>query len=135
MIESGYYPPGAEFDPRAPYNEVENDEIDFDITCTQVLSKTVSVTTTNYVREVDEERDEEGSIHRDVTYDTSDTNWADEFAENEYHTPLQLIALFKRHLEDILNGTETCSKAPSYIKQLIKECEEWSEDETEFVRD
>lgn len=25
MFESGYYPPGAEFDPRAPYNQPVND--------------------------------------------------------------------------------------------------------------
>lgn len=24
--ESGYYPPGAEFDPRAPYNQPDDDE-------------------------------------------------------------------------------------------------------------
>jgi photosystem II stability/assembly factor-like uncharacterized protein len=28
MRESGYYPPGAEFDPRAPWNEVEPEEIE-----------------------------------------------------------------------------------------------------------
>jgi hypothetical protein len=28
MRESGYYPPGAEFDPRAPWNQVEPPEID-----------------------------------------------------------------------------------------------------------
>ena len=26
--ESGFYPPGAEFDPRAPWNEPDEDEID-----------------------------------------------------------------------------------------------------------
>ena len=26
MMESGFYPPGAEFDPRAPWNAVEPDE-------------------------------------------------------------------------------------------------------------
>ncbi len=28
MRESGFYPPGAEFDPRAPWNQVEPEEIE-----------------------------------------------------------------------------------------------------------
>ncbi len=28
MRESGFYPPGAEFDPRAPWNQIEPEEIE-----------------------------------------------------------------------------------------------------------
>lgn len=134
--ESGYYPPGAEFDPNAPYNQHEPDEKEFDVTCSQTLSKTVTVFSSNYEEGVDEEWDkEEGGVYKSYWCDTSNIDWAEEYAENDYHTPLQLIALFKRYLEDMLNGTETSSKHPSFLKRLIEECDGWCDDETEFVED
>ena len=42
------YPPGAANDPNAPYNEVEVPEADFEVTCSQSLSRTATVTTTDY---------------------------------------------------------------------------------------
>ena len=123
----------------APFNEVEVPERDFDVTCSQTLSRTVTVTTNNYVPGAsgcDYEPDDEGG-YATVSWhdapDTSDTNWADEYAENEHYTPLQLINLFKRYLEDIRDNSGIASKAPSYIKHLIEECEGWQEDETEFI--
>jgi hypothetical protein len=123
MIESGYYPPGAEFDPNAPYNQVENPEEEFEVTISQTLSKTVTVFTSNYNLEVD--YDEDGCYRN---CDTSDTNWQEVY-EEDYHTPLQLIGFLKRLLE----GNEPISD--SLKKQLIKECENWCEDELAFVEE
>ena len=36
------YPPGAANDPNAPYNQVDTPEKEFEITCCQVLSRTVT---------------------------------------------------------------------------------------------
>jgi hypothetical protein len=123
MIESGYYPPGAEFDPNAPYNQVDYPEEEFEITVSQTLSKTVTVFTSNYNLEVD--YDEDGCYRN---CDTSDTNWQEVY-EEDYHTPLQLIGFLKRLLE----GNEPISD--SLKKQLIKECENWCEDELAFVEE
>ena len=49
MRESGYYAPGTEFHPDAPWNQVDNPEKEFDVTCCQTLSKTVSVLTCDYI--------------------------------------------------------------------------------------
>lgn len=135
MRESDYYPEGAYNDPSAPYNQYEPDEKEFDVTCSQTLSKTVTVYTTNYEDEVDEEYDDEGHKCGYYWCDTSSVDWKEEYAENDYHTPAQLIALFKRYLEDMVNGTETSSKSPSFLKRLIEECDGWCEDDTEFVQD
>lgn len=135
MRESGYYPPGAEFDPSAPWNQHEPDEKEFEVTCSQTLSKTVTVSTTNYEEGVDEEWDkEEGGVYKSYWCDTSNIDWAEEYAENDYHTPLQLINLFKRFLEDMVNGTETTPKHPWFLKRLIEECDDWCDDETEFIK-
>ena len=140
MIESGYYPPGAEFDSNAPYNEVKVPDKDFDVTCCQTLSKTVTITTNNYIpgaSGVDYEPDDEGgycAVGWQDPDDTSDTNWADEYHDNDYHTPLQLIELFKQHLENDLNRMGEV-KNKRWIKHLIEECSNWTEDDTEYVED
>lgn len=56
MYESGYYPAGAEYDPRAPWNEHVNDEIEVEVDVTLTIHKTVKVLTSDY------ERDEDGYI-------------------------------------------------------------------------
>ena len=121
MIESGYYPPGAEHDPNAPYNQHENPEEEFEITVSQTLSKTVTVFTSNYNLEVD---CDEGGCYRNC--DTSDTPWKEVY-EEDHHTPLQLIGFLKRLLE----GNEPISD--SLKKQLIEECDNWCEDDCEII--
>lgn len=56
MIESGYYPAGAEFDPSAPWNEHTNDEIDVEVDVTITVHKKVKIYTTDY------ELDDEGCV-------------------------------------------------------------------------
>ena len=48
MIESGYYPPGAEFDVNAPYNEKELPEKEIEVTVSIRLSKTVKIKVSDY---------------------------------------------------------------------------------------
>lgn len=140
MIESGYFPAGAEFDPSAPYNQSDPEEKEFDVTCSQSLSKTVTVTTNNYIpgaSGVDYEPDGEGGCSAVGWHDpddTSDTNWADEYHDNDHYTPLQLIELFKKHLENELNRMAEV-KNEKWIKHLIEECSDWIEDDTEYVED
>ena len=89
MIESGYYPPGAEFDPSAPWNEPgPPDEKTFDVCISQTLSRDTTVTTSDY--SVDVDCDEDGYYQ---SIDTSETNWK-EAAQGERMTPLELIGEF-----------------------------------------
>ncbi len=122
MIESGYYPPGAEFDPRAPWNEQEVPERQFDVCISQTLSKSTRVTTNDYVPEVDQ--DEDGVYE---SADTSDTDWKEAY-KNEHLTPLQLIEKFKEFLTKHLPDLVGISGFKEF-KRLIKECEGWVEDE------
>ena len=41
MTESGYYPPGAEHDPNAPWNQEELPEREIEVTVSVTLSKSV----------------------------------------------------------------------------------------------
>ena len=56
MKESGYYPAGTEFDPRAPWNEVEQPPKDIEVTISAIVSKTIKVPVRDYII------DEEGNI-------------------------------------------------------------------------
>lgn len=131
MIESGYYPPGAEFDPRAPWNEQEVPERQFDVCISQTLSKSTRVTTNDYIPEVDQ--DEDGVYE---STDTSDTDWEAAYNKDHY-TPLQLINLFKESLLDELNSNKLNLdlKRRKCLEELIRECSDWTEDETEVVKD
>ena len=53
MKESGYYPAGAEFDPRAPWNEVELPPKDVEVTISAIVSKTIKLPVRDYT--IDEE--------------------------------------------------------------------------------
>lgn len=140
-MSASNYPPGvSDSTPDAPWNQSDPDDMDFDVTCSQTLSKTVTVTTNNYIpgaEGVDYESDDEGGCYA-VPYhddpDTSDTNWADEYHDNQYHTPAQLLELFKQCLEENMkNGL--VFKTPRFTEDLIKECEGWCEDETEYIQE
>ena len=148
MYDNYNYPAGADT-PDAPWNQEDVPERDFEVTCSQTLSRTVTVTTNNYVpgaSGVDYEPDGEGGYdacgYQDPA-DTSDTNWADEYHGNDHYTPLELINKFKEHLMKqwgILKGAEEANDAKTKYKKreiqhLIEECSNWTEDETEFVEE
>lgn len=145
MRESGWYPPGAEFDPNAPYNEPVIPEKEFEITCCQTLSKTTNVYTDNYIPGCcgcDYEDGVATGWHDED--DTSDTNWANEYKNNGYKTPLELIGMLREYLEKDLRNIQkdmlpndrsyNATKARK-LKGLIEECEGWIEDETEYIEE
>ena len=70
MIESGYYPPGAEHDPNAPWNQVDPEPRKIEVTVSITLSKTVEVEVTDYIAE--EDSDEDG--YHSINYDYSECN-------------------------------------------------------------
>ena len=145
MYDNYNYPPGADNE-YAPWNEPTIPEKEFDVTCSQSLSKTVTVTTNNYIpgaSGVDYEPDDEGGYcavgwHDPV--DTSDTDWEEEYS-NEHYTPLELIELYKETLKEQLKSWEGMDDTVSAktqirkIEHLIEECDNWTEDETEYVED
>lgn len=124
MRESGYYPPGAEFDPNAPWNEIPIPEKDFVVTISQTVSKTVNVLTDDYARCYDDETGYEYA-------DTQDTDWKEAYAKDHEDIP-KLLSLLKSYIErDLECGDSKYSK--EQLKYFLKECEDWIVDETEVV--
>ena len=57
MTESGYYPAGAEFDSKAPWNQVDPEAKTIKVTISQTLSKTVEIEVDDYEEYPDEDED------------------------------------------------------------------------------
>ena len=133
MTESGNYPAGAEFNKDAPYNQVDPEEREFEVTISQSLSKTVTVLTSNYV-EIEDYDENKGKC---LSIDTSNTDWME--AYNESHkTPKELIKEFENLLDMFITALENNKEAGSKemlkrFKYLKSECENWCIDETEVV--
>lgn len=124
MRESGYYPPGAEFDPSAPYNEVPIPEKEFEVTISQTVSKTVKVLTDDYAQCYDDECG--------YTYaDTENTDWKEAYNRDHEDIP-KLLELLRNYLEkDLEYGDSKYSK--EQLKYYLEECDNWIVDETEVV--
>lgn len=127
MRESGYFPAGAEFDPLAPYNEPIIPDREFDVVCSQTLSKSMTVTTNDYQPEFDEE---DGRTYAN----TEDTDWFEAFESTGHYTPLQLIQLFGQILESFFK-CGIVFKTPKYTQDLINECKGWQNDDTEIMEE
>lgn len=70
MSESGYYPVGAEYDPKAPWNEIELPEEEVEVTVSITLSKTFKLKVSDY--KVEYEKDENGEVSKNVDYTECD---------------------------------------------------------------
>jgi len=144
------YPDGlSDSTPGAPWADCDIPEKEFEVTCSQSLSRTASVWTNDYIpgaSGVDYDYDGESccaSGWQDPD-DTSDTDWSKEYESNGYKTPLQLIQMLQEYLEkdlreiqkDMLPGDRSFKATKvRRLKGLIEECECWTEDETDFEQD
>ena len=128
---TGDYPMGSDTS-YAPWNSPPPDPMDFEVTCSQSLSKNVTVLTDKYVPEPCKE---DGYTYAN----TEDTCWNDVY-KKEHYTPIQLISMYKDTLKKQLESWEGMEdtgygrKMTKEIKHLIKECEGWCDDETEVIK-
>ena len=125
MKESGYYPAGAEFDPNAPYNQVDVESREFDIECTFVMRKVVTVTTNDYELEIDDENGHEYT-------NTDNTDWAAAFDDSGHFTIDELLDELREYVKADM---ETCSPNTckgAHLKRLLKACDDWETVDEKF---
>jgi hypothetical protein len=116
MKESGYYPMGAEFDPNAPWNESEPDEVTRDCSVWTAVTKTMSIPTTNYV-----------AYDPYDGPDLSDVNWGDEFETRCRDIPEilhDLCELVRKYAPVRVSKAEA-----RYIRELLEDADGWETDE------
>ena len=127
MTESGYYPPGAEFDPNAPYNQSEPEPIKLDVYITQVFSKPATIEVTDYEYEVDE---------FEKCYYTSNCDLKGATCNQVTTIEDILTELPNIYKELTTNDSGTITKYQlNRLKVLAKACEGWNLDEFEVVED
>lgn len=121
------YPAGAD-NRDAPWNEPDSPkEATFDILISQTLSRSTTITTSDYT--IEGEQDEDGYCEM---IDTTETNWKAPYKEQRM-TPLELIGELKSLLEKALPDPTTHPKEYNKAKYLIEECEGWIEDDFEVI--
>lgn len=69
-MDSGYYPPGAEHDPKAPWNQSDLPEKEIKVLVSVTLSKNVKVRVSDYG--VVDGTDEDGCYFEDIDYSECD---------------------------------------------------------------
>lgn len=125
MIESGYYPPGADNE-FAPWNQIDVPEKEFDVCVSQTLSRSTTIETSDYSPEYD---DEDGHTY----YNTEETDWKQAYKEASY-TPLQIITMCDILAEYLMDqGVKRIGKI--YLPYLHEACEGWDEDDYEVIEE
>ena len=138
MIESGYYPPGTEFDTNAPWNQSDPEPVEVDVTISQSLSRSTTITVTDYIAKEweDCEPDEEDGFYRTdgVDYDFSDSDLKGAYEEQEYTIP-ELLDYLKAYLITDIAECDKESGRKKKLQHILACCEGWEVDETEVVED
>lgn len=125
MYNNYDYPLGADT-PLAPWNQVENCEIERDCNVTETITRNVTLSTTDYIAE----KDWDDELGKCVSVDTSDTDWAAEYSNQEY-TVLELIDKLKAYVEvDIKNTSPNTGKGRE-LQRLLSACSGWEQVESE----
>ena len=112
------YPVGADND-NAPWWEKSMPMKEFEVLCSQTLSKVTKVKTNDYLGSEEEP-------------DTTDTDWNSAYNERHY-TALGLINEFKSVLQELLKKHKLSDKKASYYRELLSECDNWVEDDVEYL--
>lgn len=110
----------------APWNDKENSVIEKDCEVTETITRRVTLFTTDYVAEEDWD-DELGKC---VSADTSDTDWAGEYSNQEY-TVLELIDKLKAYVEEDIKNTLPNTGKCRELQRLLSTCNGWEQVELE----
>ena len=125
-VSASNVPMGAEYDSRAPWNETENYPIERDCEVTETIARKVTLSTTDYVAEEDWD-DEFGKC---LSADTSETDWSDEYSNQEC-TALELIAKLKEYVEEDIKNTASNTSKGRELQRLLMACDGWEHVEME----
>lgn len=125
MYNNYDYPLGAD-NSSAPWNQVENSEIERDCEVTETITRKITLSTTDYIAEEDWDND----FGRCVSADTSETDWAAEYSNQEYSV-LELIAKLKSYVEEDIKNTSPNTGKGRELQRLLSACSGWEQVESE----
>lgn len=126
MRESGWYPPGAEFDPSAPYNQQDPEPMEVDVTVSYTLSKDTTIESDQYVMEEDYDEDT-GKKYHYPNFEGADLR--QDYKDSCITLPELLNELIDLAQEQIDRGVS--EKNEQYYKDIIEAASGWIVDEME----
>lgn len=127
------YPPGSNTTD-APWNEIEVPDMEFDVTISMSLSKTVKCSTNKYNPVVIDEP--HNRLHEEYP-DTSDTPWNEVYGDN-HKTILELLSELKKYIQKDLDNLMSDDSKPDKafhrrrLEFLMEECDNWVVDEEDY---
>lgn len=125
MYNNYDYPLGAD-NSFAPWNQVENSEIERDCEVTETITRKITLSTTDYIAE--EDRDDD--FGKCISADTSETDWEEEYSNQEY-TVLELIDKLKAYVEEDIKNTSPNTGKGRELQRLLSACSGWEQVDSE----
>ena len=122
----GDYPPGAEHDPNAPYNQKEQEPVDIDVCVSCTLSKS---TTIGGNPEVDDLKD----IYEQQEYTIPEL--LDEFIKILKKEIAEINATIKLLDDNMSNAEKALESNISHYNNLLDSLKGWTVDELEVIKE
>lgn len=122
----GDYPPGAENDPNAPYNQKEQEPVDIDVCVSCTLSKS---TTIEGNPEVDDLKD----IYEEQEYTIPEL--LDEFIKILKKEVVETNATIKLLDDNMSNAKKALELNISHYNNLLESLKGWTVDELEVIKE
>lgn len=122
----GDYPPGAEHDPNAPYNQKEQEPVDIDVCVSCTLSKS---TTIEGNPEVDDLKD----IYEQQEYTIPEL--LDEFDWFLRKEIVETKATIKSLDDNMSNVKKALESSISHYNNMLKSIKGWTVDELEVIKE
>lgn len=123
------YPPGAENDPNAPYNEPQMEEVDI------LIKQTLTKEDVIYVRPAYSHGEYEYDPVEGVNVGTTIHEYGDdldEYYKNQHLTPMEIIQKCKKIVHELRKtGCRWCANVN--LPELEEECENWEVEQTEVI--
>ena len=117
------YPPGAANDPRAPYNEPIDPEIDVTVRTTLVKETVVMGSGSHTCKECEIEPDGSRSY---VSFSESDDDVRELFRDQE-KSPIELITALERIVTQLMKVQKLRFYARYNLSELLNACDGWEE--------
>lgn len=131
MSYKDYYPDGAADDPRASYNQSDQEEVDVNVCVSITLSKSTYLTVNDYIAtswEDVEVGDEGEVIHMGgIDYDYSECDFNTAYKQQEFTIPELLQELCNRLNKDIQDNPS--SKEVQKWKDMLECAKGWEVDD------
>ena len=108
----------------APWNEKEQSVITRDCEITEMVTRKVTLATTDYIEGSDYD-DELGACS---SVDTTETDWVAEYEEQEYSI-IELLSKLKKYVADDLKNTNHSPMQQKELQKLLLACDSWKQED------